>query len=225
VKKRTVALLAGATAVGVAVFFGSRLVAQQPATTPLRTRIAVINLPHVIKSYTKYQAFEHEWQETYKLFDKNYEGKRNLLTQYQNEMQKQTDPATREKWEAAIRQLQREMQDMGEDAKKQLSKKRDDQAVIIYKEIEEAVQVYARSQDMDLVLHYNDAIVPQDLYSPPNIQRKLQIGALFPMYHNPQMDITTPVITMLNQRYAAMSNQPQQVQPASATAPPQQPQR
>src|SRR5262249_3804508 len=113
------------------------------------------------------------------------------------------------------------MQDMGEEAKKLLSKKRDEQAVIIYKEIEEAVQHYARANDFELVLHFNDAIVPADMYSPMNVQRKLQIGACMPMYHHPQMDITAAVISMLNQDYAATSNQPGQVQPASATAPQQ----
>jgi Skp family chaperone for outer membrane proteins len=224
-----VAILAGATAVGVAVFFGSRLVAQQPqqppqyqqppAAAPMRTRIALVNLPHVIKSYTKYQAFEHEWQEQYKDFDKKFEGKRSLMGQYQTELQKPNlDQPTREKYEGYVRQLQREMQDMGEEAKKQLGKKRDEQAVIIYKEIEEAVQAFARSNDIELVLHFNDAIVPADLYSPMNVQRKLQIGACMPMYHHPQMDITAQVISMLNQHYASMSNQGQ-VQPAAATAP------
>jgi Skp family chaperone for outer membrane proteins len=211
--------------VGVAAFVGSHLVAQQPqqqpTAAPLRTRIALVNLPHVIKSYSKYQAFEHEWQEQYKLFDKNYESKRSLLVQYQQELQKPgLDQPTREKYEGYVRQLQREMQDMGEDAKKQLSKKRDEQAVIIYKEIEEAVQHYARANDFELVLHFNDAIVPADMYSPMNVQRKLQIGACMPMYHHPQMDITASVISMLNQHYAATSNAGQ-VQPASATAPPQ----
>jgi Skp family chaperone for outer membrane proteins len=217
--------------VGVAACFSGRLSAQQPqqypqatptTTTPLRTRIGLLNLSHVIKSYAKYQAFEREWQEALKGYDKTIENKRNLMTQWQKELEKQqVDPAQRDKYEGYVRQLQREMQDIGEDAKKQLSKKRDEQAVIIYKEIEQAVQVYARSQDLELVLHFNDAIVPQDLHSPMNVQRKLQIGACMPMFSHPQMDITQAIITMLNDHYArsAQSAPAGQVQPASATAP------
>src|SRR5581483_3904826 len=67
--------------------------AVQPA--PLRTRIALVNLPQVIKSYMKYQNFEREWQETYKNFDAQYEGKRKLLAQYQGESQKAADQASR----------------------------------------------------------------------------------------------------------------------------------
>jgi Skp family chaperone for outer membrane proteins len=222
---KTVAILT----VGVAAFVGGRLPAQQPqqyqqpaaapAASPLRTKIGLLNLSHVIKSYTKYQAFEREWQETLKGYDKTIEGKRSTMVAYQKELEKQLDQATRDKYEGYVRQLQREMQDVSEDAKKQLSKKRDEQAIIIYKEIEHAVQVYARAQDIDLVLHFNDAIVPQDLYSPVNIQRKLQIGACMPMYSNPQMDITQAIITMLNSQYASSANAGQQVQPAAATAP------
>jgi Skp family chaperone for outer membrane proteins len=197
---------------GVVVVLGSRLWAQQggqPAPVqPPKTRIALVNLPHVIKSYQKYQTFEREWQETYKTFDKQYESKRVLLQQWQAEAAKTPEGAAREKAEANVRQLQREMQDMGEEAKKQLGKKRDDQAVIIYKEIEEAVQVYARARDIDLVLHFNDNIVPADMYSPMNVQRKLQLGACFPMYHAPGMDITEYIVQMLNQRYQTMMNQP-----------------
>src|SRR5262249_29102370 len=181
---------------------------QPPAAQPPKTRIALVNLPHVIKSYQKYQTFEREWQETYKTFDKQYESKRVLLQQWQAEAQKTPEGPNRRKPEAQGRLLQREMQDMGEDAKKQLGKKRDDQAVIIYKEIEEAVQVYARARDIDLVLHFNDNIVPADMYNPMNVQRKLQLGACFPMYHAPGMDITEYVIQMLNQRYQTMMNQP-----------------
>jgi Skp family chaperone for outer membrane proteins len=216
--KKTVAILA----VGVAAFFGGRLPAQQPqqqpTAAPLRTRIGLLNLSHVIKSYAKYQAFEREWQEALKGYDKTIENKRNLMTGWQKQLEKEVDPAKRDQYEGYVRQLQREMQDVGEDAKKQLGKKRDEQAVIIYKEIEQAVQVYARAQDLELVLHFNDAIVPQDLHSPMNVQRKLQIGACMPMYSHPQMDITQAVITMLNDQYARVANTGQ-VQPASATAP------
>lgn len=219
--KRTVGILTGAAALGVAIFFGSRLLAQQPAAQapaaqPLHTRVAVLNLPHVIKSYQKYQTFEREWQETYKTFDKQYESKRALLVQYQSELQKTPEGPNRDKLEANIRTLQHEMQEMGEDAKKQLGKKRDEQAVIIYKEIEEAVQAYARANNIELVMHFNDNIVPADIYNPMNIQRKLQLGACFPMYHAPGMDITNWIIQMLNQRYQSMMAQPA---PGGAPAP------
>jgi len=216
--KRTVAILAGAAALGLAVFLGSRLVAQQPAQQqPLRTRVGLVNLPHVIKSYNKYLAFEREWNEQYKQFEKKFENKRTLLVSYQDQAGKAANDAEKAKWENAFKTTQREMQDEGEEAKKVLSKKRDDQAVIIYKEIEEAVAAFARANDLELVLHYNDAIAAADLNSAGNIQRKLQMGALFPMYYSQNMEITNWIIKMLNDRYAQQTGQPA----APAGAPPQ----
>jgi Skp family chaperone for outer membrane proteins len=220
--KRTVAILAGAAALGLAVFLGSRLVAQQPAPQqPLRTRVGLVNLPHVIKSYNKYLAFEREWNEQYKQFEKQFESKRALLEQYQQQLTKSTTDAERTKWETEGKKIQREMQDQGEEAKKVLSKKRDDQAVIIYKEIEEAVAAFARANDLELVLTYNDAVASADLNSAGNIQRKLQMGALFPMYHSPNMEITNWIIKMLNDRFGQQAGQPAAngVVPAAAQAP------
>jgi Skp family chaperone for outer membrane proteins len=209
--KRKLALLAGAAALGVAVFVGTRLSAQQPqaaAPQPLRTRVGLVNLPHVIKSYLKYQSFEREWQQEYQGFEKVYESKRVLMAQLQNDMAKQTDQAGRDRVENQAKGIQREMQDMGEEAKRKLSKKRDDQAVIIYKEIEAAVQAFARANDLEMVMHYNEAITPADMYNPTNIQRKLQLGALFPMYTSNGMDITQWIIQMLNTSFNQNANAP-----------------
>src|ERR1051326_6578321 len=48
--------------------------------------------------------------------------------------------------------------------RKVLGKMQDDMSVQIYKEIEEAVTYYARANDLELVLHFNDATAPADLY-------------------------------------------------------------
>jgi hypothetical protein len=51
-----------------------------------------------------------------------------------------------------------------------------------------------------MVMHYNDAVVPADLYNSVNIERKLQTGACMPMYLAPGMNITDTISAMLNQR-------------------------
>jgi Skp family chaperone for outer membrane proteins len=225
--KRTFAFVAGSAVVGLAVLVGSQLRAQQGAAPqqPPRTRVAVLNLSSVIKNYTKYQAFEKEWQTAYQGFEKQYEGKRALLASNQNQLAAAKDDTQRGQIEAQVRNLQREMQDMSEEAKKALGKKRDDQAVIIYREIEEAVKVFARANDLELVMHYNDTSSAQDMYNPVNVQRKLSTGACMPVYFNPQMDITNSVITMLNEYYKRqMGSQP--IQPTGGIAPaPGQPNR
>lgn len=213
--KRTFIVFACVAALGVAGFVGSKLTAQNQPAQP-RTRVALVNLPHVIKNYTKYKAFETEWQEQYKGYEKQLEGKRALLAQMQADGQKATDQPTRDKIEANMRTLQFEMQNMGEEAKKVLGKKRDDQSVMIYKEIEEAVAAFAKANDIEMVLHYSDNVDTNEIYTPMNVQRKLSMGACFPVYKMPNMDITQWITQMLNQRHQAAAGVPAQggVQPA-----------
>ena len=118
-------------------------------------------------------------------------------------MEKATDEPTKEKYGNALKELDRQVQDLGETAKKTLAKMQDEQAVQIYREVEQAVQAYARAYDIEMVLHYNDAMVPADLYRPANVQRKLQTGACMPMYTAPGMNITDMIAQMLNQSLGA----------------------
>jgi Skp family chaperone for outer membrane proteins len=214
--KRTVILLAGAAALVAAIYVVNQLRAQQgganqqAAAQPLRTRVALVNLAQVIKNYDKYKAFEVQWQNEYKDVEKSFDAKKTLLTQYQTAMQDpKTDQPTKDAYEKKMRDLQYEMQTMGEDAKKTLGKKRDDMFVQIYREIEDAVTRCARSYDLELVMHFNDAVGTADKYHPVNITRKMQSSACMPLYVTNGMDITDYITQVLNQSYkTAMASPP-----------------
>jgi Skp family chaperone for outer membrane proteins len=213
VKKTVISLTAIAT-LGVTAYIGSRLQAQnqpqysghvQQATTTapaptLRTRIAVINLQQVIKQYRKWSDFEQSYKTYYGQFNAEYERKKATALELKGQLDKATDETVRDKLQNQLKDLERQVQDLGETAKKQLGKMRDEQAVQIYREVEEAVQAFARANDIEMVLHFNDAVVAADLYSPMNVQRKLQTGACMPMYTAPGMNITDTIALMLNQR-------------------------
>ena len=219
--KRTFGILAGVATLGVAAYLGSHLSAQQyqqpqgstppAAAAPLRTRIALVNLNQVIKNYEKYVNFQTELKAEVTNYDKEYDKMQNGLKEWQNRLQQlaPTDAANRDQAERAIREYQRRMQDMNDDTKKKIGAKADTQAIILYKEVETAVQRYARGNEIELVLHYNDAVGETELNHPVNIQRKLQTGACMPMYAAPGMDITKAVIDMLNQSYKAAMAAPQ----------------
>jgi Skp family chaperone for outer membrane proteins len=212
--KKTVICLTALATLGVTAYVGSQLRAQnQPqyaghlqqttATAPaptLRTRIAVVNLQQVIKQYRKWNDFEESYKKAYGYYNAEYERKKALALDYKNQLDKATDEALRDKLQKQLKDLEREVQDLGETAKKQLSKMRDDAAVQIYREVEQAVDAFARANDIEMVLHFNDAVVAADLYHPANIQRKLQTGACMPMYTAPGMNITDTIALMLNQR-------------------------
>jgi Skp family chaperone for outer membrane proteins len=200
---------------GLTAYVGSQLRAQnqaagqvQPATAitpaaPLRTRVAVINLQQAIKQYRKWSDFEQTYKNLYSQYNAEFERKKASGVALKNQLDKATDDATRDNIQKQLKELDRQVQDLGETAKKQLGKMRDDQAVQIYREVEEAVQHYARAYDIEMVLHFNDAVAPADLYQPGNIERKLQTGACMPMYVAQGMNITDIISRMLNDRLGA----------------------
>jgi Skp family chaperone for outer membrane proteins len=230
--KRNAVILAGAVTLALTFYFATMVWAQQraggqppypgtaapaaPATqqpAQLHTKIALVNLQQVIKSYLKYQNFEKEFQEQYKRTAQQIEAKNNQMVQYQNLLK--SNPSApqnqRDEFELKMKALQREMQDLDEAAKKHLSKMRDDQSVQIYREVEEAVKRFAVANGIELVLHYNDA-PDAEVYQPVHVQRKLGVAAGMPIYKAPGMDITNSIAMMLNQRYQASA-------PATAPAP------
>ncbi len=214
--KRTVIILTGIATLGVVAYLGSRLYAQeqgqiQPAnaTAPapvLRTRIAVVNLLGVVKNYQKWQDFETQYKGALKNADAEFDKMKAEGLRLKAALEKAVDDAEREKITAQLKALDRQVQDKGEQFKRELLKWRDDVAVQIYREIEDTVKVVARSNDIELVLHYSDAVVPADIYHPLNIQRKLQSQGCMPMYMQDGMDITVRVTETLNSRLRGAGN-------------------
>ena len=61
------------------------------------------------------------------------------------------------------------MQDKTEEARAALDKKQGDLIVLVYREVDEAVRTYARQAGLEMVMHYNDAVVETDRNSAANI--------------------------------------------------------
>ena len=91
------------------------------------------------------------------------------------------------------------------EAKMKLGKRSDDEMKILFMDVYDAAQRYAASHDFELVLHYNDAVTEADFLSAQNIARKLNTGALMPLYYQRSMDISMDVVRMLNYNASAQS--------------------
>lgn len=215
--KRTVGILTGVAALAVGVYLGGQSLAQSnnqyPAGTaaaaaPLQTRIAVVNIGQVFKNYQKCKTFQAEIKQQAQTMQQNIDGRRAQALAAQKEMENpQTPPARKEQLERDLRRLQREYQDATEEAKQQLAKHEFEQLVQTYKEIEEAVQVYARTYAIELVLQYADPD-SQEKYLPAYFQQRLSNRACMPLYLDPRMDITANITAMLNQRMASSPARP-----------------
>jgi Skp family chaperone for outer membrane proteins len=213
--KKTVLCTAAVLAVAM-TYVASRLAAQtgttQTASAPTAavstgrgTRVAVMNLAYVIKNYDKFKAFETEMKANLKQFDDKLSGKRSQLEAMTKEAQAPaTTPARKEELERNARSLQREVEDVNNDAKAFITKKRDDQIVQLYREVQDAAQRYALSNGIDLVLHYTDATTEGEYYHPGNVARKMQSPGCMPLYinHAAGADISREVAMSLNAAYA-----------------------
>jgi Skp family chaperone for outer membrane proteins len=204
--KRKVSLVAGMATLGVAVYLGSRLWAQAPAApaqAPAQTRIGLVNTLQVIKSYHKFKTFDDELRRLATPFEENDKKLRANLEAWTKESQKPNlQAAEREKAEKEMKDRKRQIEDNALEAKKLLAKRNDEQIVQLYHEIEDAVKRYAVSNGFHIILQYDERTNPAELYSPINIQRKLQgsagTGCTVPVYVTAGLDITQAVIANLN---------------------------
>jgi Skp family chaperone for outer membrane proteins len=164
-----------------------------------RTRIALINLTYVIKNYKKYTEFQEDIKTViapYQERDKKLRAKVEKLKQRKPDST--LVPAKAEDVESALKKLNREKEILDEKAKKAIGKKSDETMKILYLDVVQAAQRYAAAHDFDLVLHYNDATNEEDYVSVPNIARKLNTGALMPVFAAPGMDVSKEVVALLN---------------------------
>jgi RNA polymerase sigma factor (sigma-70 family) len=167
---------------------------------PLQTRIGLFNMTRVLKAAKKFQAVQADLLTRVQQAQKKLEV---LKTNVEKLKVESEDPATpaarREEFARQIRQIQREMEDEQESARKAMDKTSGEAVRSMYREVEDAANKIAKAKGLELVLFYTDAVTEADFYNPNNLQRKLsQSGALMPMIVAPGMDITDTVIEALD---------------------------
>jgi Skp family chaperone for outer membrane proteins len=180
----------------------------QAAAQPSRTRIALLNLTYVIKNYEKFKQFEAEMKTIIEPFQKKDADLRQQLQSLQKkaaELPHQGSAEQRDALEKQAKDIQRQLEDNATEIKLRVGKRSEDEMRTLFMDIYDAAQKYAASHDFELVLHYNDAVTRDDFLSPRNIERKLNTGALMPLYWNKDMDISMDVARLLNYNVSATS--------------------
>lgn len=209
--KKTVLVMAGVAVLSLAVFLGSQVTAQTPsANTPTnKSRVALLNLTYVVKNYTKFKTFQEELKaavDPYQAKDTAWKKEGEALVK--ESQAPGTTQQKREEIEAKLKDLQRKIEDNKVEASKLLNKKQGEQLKILYNDIRMAAYRYAAAHGIDMVLHYNDAITEADYNSEPNISRKMQAGALMPIYMAKGVDVSYEIVMALNQAAATSSSTP-----------------
>jgi Skp family chaperone for outer membrane proteins len=208
---RAVLWIGSVVAALAAVVGASRLWAGSMEKTPaLRTRIGLVNLTYVVYHYDKYNRFKGEMMKIIQPYQQREEELRSKLEELRKNVESPSllqtagkdrkEKTEKEKLETKVKEIQQEIEENKETMKKKVCKRSDAEMKVIYKDLMEATQSYATTNDLDLVLHYNDAITQEDLLSAQNIARKLNTGGLIPLYSKEEMDISQDLVTLLNQK-------------------------
>jgi Skp family chaperone for outer membrane proteins len=157
----------------------------------------------VLKNYKKAQGFENQIRDRAKAMEAQLKPYQEKLNKLRDEMQNPATPQARKEQAAQEgKKLTFEATDKEETLKKELLKINNDYVKQVYKEVEETVTAYARANNYELVLFYNDVVTAEDFYHPETIKRKLQLpAALMPMVVAPGMDISDQIVNTLNARF------------------------
>lgn len=205
--KRSIGFIGGVLAVFLAAYVGTKLVAQTgtPAgtrpSTP-QTRIALINLPWVMKHYEKAKSFNDTMKSEGKKFDDQMAALRTQAEAVAKKLQQPgIDNAEKEKLEQEMKRLERDRQDLVEKARKDTGAKANAEVVKIYKEIRTAAWRHAQSAGYDMVLHYTGPTENGDYENPRFVLGNLQSGGCVPLYWNPSLDISANVLAALNAEF------------------------
>jgi Skp family chaperone for outer membrane proteins len=169
-----------------------------------KTKVALINLTYVIKNYKKFTTFQDEIKSSVSPFQVNDTKYKQEGEKLAKELQQPTTKdERREQIEKRIVVLKRLIDDNKVEANKTLTKKQEEQLKILYMDVRQVVERVAQSRGFEMVLHFNDAVEPRDYWNPQNIARKMQAGALMPMYYTGALDISNDVVQTLNSSYKA----------------------
>jgi Skp family chaperone for outer membrane proteins len=199
--KRTVIVAVGVLALGVAICVG-RLWAQtgaRPAAAEPKTKVAVFNLTYVVKNYEKFKAFQEDLKASVTPFQGKDAAYKADADKFAKELQgPNVTQDRREQIEKQLTELKRKIEDNKQEAQKALVKKQESQLVILYGDVRTVVEKVAASRGFEMVLHFNDATTQQEYWAAPNIMRKMQAGALMPMYWSSSLDISVDIVSTLN---------------------------
>lgn len=206
--KRTVFVAAGVVVLGLALVVSTRLMAQAPPATGTpaapaagtnKSRVALLNLTYVIKNYKKFQTFQDELKKAVDPFQaKDTAWKKEGETIAK---EAQTPACTAERRETIgkrLKELERLIEDNKGEASKVVNTKQEEQLKILYMDVRNHAYRFAQAHGYDMVLHYNDAVTDKDYWSGPNIARKMQAGALMPLYTGAGVDVSMDLVNSLN---------------------------
>jgi Skp family chaperone for outer membrane proteins len=159
------------------------------------SRIAVFNLPMVIKKYKKYENYEKELQTFVKVYQDREAKMRETLAKLKENGETDTG-------KLAIKKEENKLEELSLEFKNALAKKTDAELIVLYSEVEQMVTRVAQANGFEMVFSYGDVLEKKDAHNPMVIQKKVFGGMFVPMYTVKGLDITVQIYEELNKQYA-----------------------
>jgi Skp family chaperone for outer membrane proteins len=194
---------------GVVLVLALLLVAGRSSSEPQKppaphTRVGLINLSHVLKKYEKVNDYTAEMKERFSQFEKEQKERKERIGELSKKAQdSDLSDEEREQAKAELKKLQREMEDSDDKMKALKAKMADKQMFTVYSDLHKATERYAKAHDLELVLHYIDAVKEEEFFDPRNVQSKFQQRSCMPVYVAPGLDISAEIVNALNDDYKA----------------------
>jgi Skp family chaperone for outer membrane proteins len=197
---KILALLVMLGVLGGATYLGSRAGAQPAAPPRPQSRIALLNIAHVLKNYEKAVKFQAEAKQYMNACQDQEKKERAKLDSMAKEMQQPgLSQDVRYQKERELKTAQRNFDDWKTECQAQLYRKQEEQLLLLYREIQYHAANLANSAGFEMVLHFNDADPGTAEYlSALNVSRKFQAGACMPLYVAQGLDISHAVVDSLH---------------------------
>jgi len=183
-----------------------------PAVGGAEARIGLVDIAYIFKNYGKFTRLYNALKDEVRLREKDMLDAQNELKVLMNSKQQLTpDSPDYKKLETKIVQKKGELELSGENARREFTQKEADLYHQTYQEVEGMVAAYAEQAKLTLVLRAsrdNDSGTnnPQDVVK--------EVSQMV-IYSLPNMDITQPILTALNQKdTGAAAKKPATVTPS-----------
>jgi Skp family chaperone for outer membrane proteins len=184
-------------ALGTLVLAGTSWSGTKPPAP--RTRIAVFNLNYVMRYYDRFTKFQEELKRRAAPFLEKNAKLTGELDGVNKQLQDPATPAeTREELERQARRLKRQIEENKEEADKDVHKVQGEQLKVLYADVQAAAVRHAEAHDLDMVLHYNDAVTKEEYLGHANVVRKMGQAGLMPLWWARGQDITLQIVEALN---------------------------
>jgi Skp family chaperone for outer membrane proteins len=212
--KRTAFLLTGAVVLGAAIYVGA-LWANPPARPAAGSvKVGLVNITYVMKYYYKYKSYTDDLKQSMSKFqDNDTKWRKTGESLAKERADAKTTDSRKEAIDRELKLLERQIEDNKNEAQKLLIKKNEEQMKLLYSDVRDQVSRYAQANGFDMVFHYHEPLEDVEFSSAQNIARKLNVGALVPMYWSKSLDISQQVVISLNR------NAPQPAAPAGRKGP------